>query len=199
MRFPVIISFYTRNTPYEEEVKNLIESCKKFDLAIEVEGIDSFGSWELNCAFKPFFIWRMMEKLGRPVLWVDADGIFLKKPRWQEAFDSDLSVRFHGELDWDHPSKVITSTLFVCPSLEGKAILRRWIRQTQKHLLDPNRTLEFWDQIALRDALNGWEGMLEPMPLSYAKIFDHPSDCISTPDPVIEHYQASRRFKKKYQ
>jgi len=198
MTFPVIISFYTRGTPYEDEVKNLIESCRKFDLTSEIEGIDSFGSWELNCAYKPFFILKMLEKHNRPLLWVDADGMFLKKPQWQEAFDSDLSVRFHEELEWGHPSKVITSTLFASPTREGKEIMRRWIHQTHEHLLDPHRKLEFWDQIALRDALCGWEGILEPMPLSYAKIFDHPSDCISAPEPVIEHYQASRRFKKRY-
>lgn len=196
VRFPVIISFYTKGTPYEDEVQKLIESCRQFDLETAIEGVDSFGSWELNCAYKPFFIWQMLEKLERPLLWVDADGVFLKKPKWQEAFDADLSVRFHPELSWDHPSKVITSTLLAAPSVQGRAIIRKWIQETQQSLLNPGRTLEFWDQIALRDALRGWEGILEPLPLTYAKIFDHPSDCATAPDPIIEHYQASRRFKK---
>lgn len=197
MAFPVIISFYTRATPYEEEVQNLIDSCNRFSLEAKIEGIDSFGSWELNCAYKPFFIWKMLEELNRPLLWVDADGVFLKKPSWQESFEGDLAVRFHEELPWDHPSKVITSTVYISPSIQGKEIIRRWIFQTQKSLLDPKRKLEFWDQIALRDALDTWEGILEPLSLSYAKIFDHPSDCLREKDPVIEHYQASRRFKKR--
>lgn len=195
MTFPVILSFYTKGTPYEKEVLHLIESCKEFGLQTVIEGVESFGSWELNCGYKPFYIWKALEQLNRPVLWVDADGRFLKEPKWQLAFDSDLSVRFHEELNWDHPSKVITSTVFVKPTKQGKEILKRWIQETQKQLLDPKRTVEFWDQIALRDALKGWEGILEPMPLDYAKIFDHPSDCVTVHEPVIEHYQASRRFK----
>lgn len=195
MAFPVIISFYTRQTPYEEEVQNLIESCEKFQLEYEVEGIDSFGSWELNCAFKPFFIMKKLEELQRPCLWVDADGIFVRTPSWQSAFEADLSVRYDLDLPSDHPSKVITSTVFAKPS--AKPLIKLWMRECQIELSKEGRRVEFWDQIALRDAiLRKPEGLsVAPIPLEYAKIFDHPIDEVVSNLPVIEHYQASRRFK----
>jgi len=198
MEFPVIISFYTKNTPYQLEIQNLIASCEAFDLEIQVEGVESFGTWELNCAYKPFFILKTLDELQMPLLWVDADGVFVQKPTWQEAFQSDLSVRYHSELPKDHPSKVISSTIFVAPTPQARHLLKMWIKECQKSLLDPNRKEEFWDQMALRDAIlqKPPEITVSSLPLTYAKIFDHPQDCKEVASPVIEHYQASRRSKK---
>jgi hypothetical protein len=192
MKFPVIISFYTLNTPYQLEVQNLIDSCKKFGLETDIEGVESFGSWELNCAYKPFFILKKLNELQRPVLWVDADGVFVREPSWQEAFEADLAVRQELVAE-DHPSRVISSTVFARES--SKSLLRLWCQMCQKMLLDPEREEEFWDQIALRDAIQASNAKVASMPLAYAKIFDHPGDRQSEVVPVIEHYQASRRFK----
>lgn len=196
--FPVIISFYTEKTPYQIEVQNLMNSCQKFGLSTSIEGVESFGTWELNCAYKPFFLLKKLNELKKPVLWVDADGVFLKKPVWQEAFDSDFAVRLGKELADDHPSKVISSTIFAHYSPKAIGLIKLWAYECQKSLLDPQREEEFWDQIALRDAIlqNPMQATISSMPLSYAKIFDHPQDNQKIQDPVIEHYQASRRYKK---
>ncbi|NGX37023.1 MAG: hypothetical protein K1000chlam2_00173 [Chlamydiae bacterium] len=196
MDFPVIISFYTANTPYQLEVQNLIASCEKFGLEVAIEGVESFGSWELNCAYKPFFILQKLEELNQPLLWVDADGVFARAPTWQAAFEADLAVRMDEGLAADHPSKVISSTVFVRPSEAGKRLVREWIGKCHEILLDPARKEEFWDQIALREAIAKNRARVAPMPLSYAKIFDHPGDCATVENPVIEHFQASRRFKQ---
>ncbi|NGX38755.1 MAG: hypothetical protein KR126chlam1_00065 [Chlamydiae bacterium] len=196
--FPVIISFYTKETPYEKEVENLIASCERFGLEHSIEGVESFGTRELNCTFKPFFLLQKLQELKKPLLWIDADGVVVQKPKWQEAFAADLAVRMHPELADDHRSKVITSTVFIRPTDGAKVLLKLWIKQCQETLLDPNRTDEFWDQTALRDAiLKRPSGIsVSALPLSYAKIFDHPTDRLLAPEPVIEHFQASRRFKK---
>lgn len=195
MEFPVIISFYTADTPYEKEVQNLIASCEKYNLETSIKAIPTFGSWELNCAYKPFFILERLEELDRPVLWVDADGVFTSAPSWQEVFEADLAVRLDPELPDDHPSKVISSTLFARPT--AKPLLKLWVRHCHDLLLDPSRDEEFWDQIALRNAILAKPPSITvtPLPLSYAKIYDHPLDNEKVTNPVIEHYQASRRFK----
>ena len=196
MDFPVIVSFYTAHTPYQLEVQNLIASCEKFGLEMAIEGIESFGSWELNCAYKPFFILQKLEELNRPLLWVDADGVFARAPSWQEAFEADLAVRMDAKLPQNHPSKVISSTIFVRPTEAGKGLVRHWIGKCHEILLDEKRQEEFWDQIALREAIAKSTAQVASIPLSYAKIFDHPEDRQQIEDPVIEHFQASRRFKK---
>lgn len=197
--FPVIISFYTVDTPYQIEIQNLIASCAKYHLQTEIEGYPSFGTWELNCAFKPFFILQKMKELQKPLLWVDADGVFLQQPSWQEeAFQADLAVRMHEDLPKDHPSKVISSTIFVANNKKAEQLIRNWAMETKKLLLDPERKEEFWDQIALRNVLLSSEkqAKIASLPLVYAKIFDHPEDKTAIPNAVIEHYQASRRYKK---
>ncbi|MDN3506897.1 MAG: hypothetical protein P0S96_06680 [Simkaniaceae bacterium] len=191
MDFPAIISFYTEGTPYEEEVQNLIASCKKYNLEAHIKAVPSQGSWELNCAYKPFFILEKLTKLRKPLLWVDADGVFMQKPTYQEVFALDLATRIEDVPD-THPSKVITSTLFVRPGAED--LLRQWIQNCNTMLLDPNRQVEFWDQEALRDVLLQNTTRAGALPISYAKIFDHPGDAAHPS--VIEHHQASRRFKK---
>ncbi|HSW86869.1 MAG TPA: hypothetical protein VLG49_05150 [Rhabdochlamydiaceae bacterium] len=196
--FPVVISFYTKHTFYQMEVQNLIESCNRFGLEQSIEGVDSFGSWELNCAYKPFFILQKIKQLQRPVLWVDADGMFVRQPECIPVFSSDFATRINEECDDAHPSKVISSTVFANYSEEGVAILEAWAEECRKALTCETRKEEFWDQVALRDAiaLKKHSAVIRPLPLSYARIFDHPHDLKQQEPPVIEHYQASRRFKK---
>lgn len=196
--FPTVVSYYTLKTPYEEEVQNLLSSCAHHRIPTSIEGVDSFGSWELNCAYKPFFLLKKLEEIKAPLLWVDADGVFVQSPKWIDAFEADLSVRIHADLPIDHPSKVISSTIFVSYTPAAITLLKLWVKECQRELLDPKRRLEFWDQIALRDAIKRApaQAKIISLPLSYAKIFDHPGDCAEVDEPVIEHFQASRRFKK---
>jgi len=196
--FPLVISYFTKKTGYQLEVQNLIESCERFQVEHLIEGIASFGSWELNCAFKPFFIYQKLQELKRPLFWIDADGLFVQKPRFLAEFEADLSIRMHEEYPADHPSRVITSGIFVNNTPQAEKILKSWALECQKQLLNPARKEEFWDQIALRDVLQreGHGAKVTPLPLSYAKIFDHPLDGEKVQAPVIEQYQASRRYKK---
>jgi hypothetical protein len=193
-KFPTIISFYTADTLYQLEVQNLIASCEKFCLQANIEGVPSFGSWELNCAYKPFFILKKLEELKSPVLWVDADGVFIRKPAFLPQFEADFATRINGDVEEHHPSRVISSTIYVNYTEQGIKIVQDWAQECRRQLIDPERKEEFWDQIALRNALSQAKGIIEPLPLAYVKIFDHPQDQV--PNPVIVHYQASRRLKK---
>ncbi|MFI5333752.1 MAG: putative nucleotide-diphospho-sugar transferase [Chlamydiales bacterium] len=198
MKFPVVVSFYTKNTPYEQEVQALIASCKRFDLSFSIDGIDSFGSWELNCAFKPFFLYQKLQELNTPLLWVDADAVFVAKPAALQEFSGDLAVRLNEELADDHPSKVMSGTVYVNNTSRSQELLRRWAQECVKELMREGRTEEFWEQTALRDILLAKDLKIDlrSLPLSYVKIPGHPLDEKNILSPIIEHHQASRRFKK---
>lgn len=198
MPFPIIISFYTTDTLYQLEVQNLIASCKKFHIPHHIEGVSSYGSWELNCAYKPFFIHKMLRELKRPVLWVDADGVFKKQPEELSVFSKDFAVRINETIPIDHPSHVISSTIYANYTPGADRLLRLWAQYCHQEINRIGRQEEFWDQIALRDALFSQDNpaSFASLPLSYTKIVDHPSDIQAVADPVIEHYQASRRYKK---
>lgn len=62
---PLVISFYTENSPYQLEALNLISSCQELGIEAEIVGVPSQGTWERNCALKPFFIReKLLEKSG---------------------------------------------------------------------------------------------------------------------------------------
>lgn len=190
--FPLVVSYYTKDTMYQLEVQNLIASCEQWGLEHHVESISSLGSWERNCCFKPFFLLEKLQQFQRPLFWVDADGVFLKKPQWLEVFNQDAAVRIHEILENSHPSKVISASLFVNASLGAVALLKAWGQGCINAFLNLERVQEVWDQMILRDVILSGEARAQigTLPIEYLAIQEH-SDAT-----VIAHYQASRRFKK---
>jgi hypothetical protein len=198
MQQPIVISFYTVKTPYEEEVKKLIESCITFGIDADIEGITSVGSWEKNCALKSSFIRQQLDKWNRPVLWVDADAAFLRKPDFADFADVDFAVRVNEFLPKTHESRVVSNTIFVRNNALAISALEKWNELSMNECHRADRAMEFWDQTALRDALEQFPALkFMPMPLKFAKIFDFDDLFISEKEIVIEHYQASRRFKNR--
>jgi hypothetical protein len=97
---PIVVSYYTKNTVYEQEAQNLICSCEQFGIDHLVEAVEDLGSWEKNCAFKPYFLQQKMKELQRPLLWVDADAMFLQKMKQEPFMEADLAA-FCDEKRWD--------------------------------------------------------------------------------------------------
>lgn len=190
---PVVISFYTLNTPYEQEVMRLINSCERLELEHSVDGIESKGSWEKNCGIKPFYILEKLKQFKRPVLWVDADGAFLQMPSFNQFSSCDFSVRIVDFLPKNHREKVISNTVFVNYTPEGLSIVERWGKSCVRKLKNDPKV---WDQAVLRDIiLKEKQAKILPMPLAYSKIYDLDFHRIEQQEVVIEHYQASRLFK----
>jgi hypothetical protein len=196
--FPLIVSFYTKDTFYQLEVQNLIASCEKWQLAHYVEPIPSFGSWERNCAYKPFFLMAKLQQFSKPIFWVDADAVFIKKPKVLDIFDWDFAARINGDWEDTHPSKVNSGSLYINATQGAERVLKLWGQKCIDFLSDPHRTEEVWDQIVLRDVIcRGVPGAkITSLPMGYAAIIDNPNDEKEIDDVVIGHYQASRRFKK---
>lgn len=197
-RFPLVVSYYTKDTLYQLEVQNLIASCEMWGLEHHVEPIDSLGSWERNCAFKPLFLYQKLEQFQRPLLWLDADAVFLQKPEMLAQFAADIATRINPDYGADHPSKVITGSLYINNTEAAKRVLKVWAKGCIDALLDTNRTEELWDQVILRDVFERKDhgARIEALPLGYAMIVGHPLDEAEAGERVIGHYQASRRFKK---
>lgn len=198
MTFPLVVSFYTENTCYQWQAHDLIASCKQWGLEHHVVGVACKGSWEMNCAYKPFFLYEMLKTFKRPLFWVDADAVFVKAPDVLPVFEKDLAVRLNQELEQTHDSYLLSGSLFVNYSAGGEKILRLWAEETVRVLSDKERSYEFWDQIALRDVtLRQPEGVeVGALPPSYAKVGGRPFDEAHVLEGVIYHHQASRLHKK---
>ncbi len=193
---PLIVSCFTKDTPYEKEALDLIESCKNFDLEFVIEGFTSLGSWEKNCCYKADFILEKLKQYQKPVLWIDVDGYIVKPLNFFNDLTCDMCAFIDHDLPNDHPSKLRTSTLFCNYSEKSITLIKNWISSCKTSLAAKERS-EVWDQAVLRDiALKQTEASILDMPLTYLAIASHLKDASQVKDPHIVHTQASRLYKK---
>lgn len=190
---PLFVSYYTLNTGYEQEIKNLTLSSKKLSLETDFVAIESKGSWEQNCCYKPQFLLEMLEKHKRPIVWIDADAVILKKPLFFDSLECDIALRIYEDLPLEHPSKVNTATVYLRNTKQVKELLKLW--KARCHYILANKIGEPWDQSALRDVLFQQESPIsvKPLPDSYCTIYDKKITPLE--DAVILQYQASRTLK----
>jgi len=196
--FPLIVSYYTKDTMYQLEVQNLIASCEQWGVEYLVEPIASFGSWESNCCYKPFFLMQKLEQLKRPLFWVDADAVLVRQPEFLDLFNLDFVVRSNAYLDDLHDSKVMSGSLFVNATAGGAQVLKLWGKACLAAFSNPAREEEIWDQIVLRQVLQAGVlgATIGALPVEYLAIVGYAEDEAVVRNPVICHHQASRRFKK---
>ena len=169
-----IVAFYTEHTPYAMEIKGLMQSCATYGIPIITKGYKSRGSWVQNAAIKPEFLLWALENVGGRLVYLDADARLRAKPILFERLDTPLAVHYRrGEL--------LTGTIFF--DARAKATLEQWLALQQQH---PTT----WDQKVLAQVVGS---KATPLPPEYCQIFDTMSHHGS---PIIEHMQASRRFKK---
>ncbi len=179
----IVVAYYTYKTRYAEEVENLIESIEHFKLPMDIQGMESKGSWQKNCIHKPEFIREMIYKHpDNDILYVDADARIQQYPQLLDDVDFDLGIcPFEEEL--------LGGTLYFANNQKTRDLLDIWIDECHKNL-------EVWEITTLIRILPECEKKLKIkvhlLPPTYCQIFDLMKHY---GDPVIEHFQASRRFR----
>jgi hypothetical protein len=188
--FPVIISFYTRDTGYEDEAKKLADSLNRLNLDYEIIGIADRKNWQLNIRYKPSLISKMLKRYHpRPILYVDADAVFMRFPDLFRGILGDIGVhRVHWE-DYgrNRPDEVLGGTIYVSNCARTQSVLEKWIQGCE------TRSLSVWDQKILQEIIGN---DFYQLPAQYCTIFDSMGSIIK--DPVILHNQASRRLKSGF-
>ncbi|MDZ5696430.1 hypothetical protein [Chelativorans sp. M5D2P16] len=89
---PLFISYFTPDTPYEDRARNLTRSLSRLDLEHIVEPRPAKSNWVENCAQKALFIREIWSRVERPVCWVDADAVLLRRPHELEGLTCDFAV-----------------------------------------------------------------------------------------------------------
>lgn len=192
-RMPLVVSHYTVNTGYEQEVQKLIGTLKKFNLDYYIEPIESLGSWRYNSNYCSRNVQKAMARYpDRDILRVDADARFerypklFEQPEW-ECVDVGY-VRY--SFRWCR-KELLGGTLYFANRLHVRWLVDEWTKlctvesphKKNPVLLDHLLKDCFYDKIRVRE-----------MPPQYCKIFDHMGNI---PKGVIVHYQASRRYKRE--
>jgi hypothetical protein len=186
-----IISFYTKNTPYEQEILNLKNSCEIFNLNYSIEGVDNFGSWIKNINHKPRFIYEKWKLSDIPIVWIDADGILRQNPTLFNNIIEDFAI--HNITHSDGHREFNSSVTFWNKTPSAEIALQKWINVSEADytIMDQLHLQWIWPELTEKYNLKTkW------LPQNYAKIFDWKGPIDTSDSVVIEQFQASRRFKK---
>jgi len=193
---PIIVSFYTKNTSYEKEIKNLERSIKKFGFEYDLQGVVSKGNWRENTYHKAVFMREMLDKHeGRDVAWLDSDAAIQKYPDRFNNFKADIGIHI---IDW---SKYRNSTkeqygnavIYLKNNQRTKNFLDKWIiKNKNTEHCDCGEEVNFGEVLKEMVAKN--EITLEEFDASYSQIFDLMK---AAGEPTVELFQASRRFKNE--
>lgn len=184
-----MITFFTRGTGYEKEVEKLLGSANANKISLHQYSFESAGSWRQNLNFKSECIKKSMTDFpDKDIVFVDADAIIRSYPQLFDHLSTrprqfDIAAQF---FQWRRESKVelLSGTLWIANNDRGREIVDRWHKEGIEH---PEKR----HQQCLQDIVNGY--LIYHLPFSYTAIFDAPQR--KTIEPVIEHFQASRKYR----
>jgi hypothetical protein len=190
MRNPLlVVAYYTIDTPYEAEVENLRRSLAGMPLAAEIAAVPNLRAWQANTQYKAEFLRDMLARHGdrHRLLYVDADAVFRQYPSLLDDIECDIAVHFM-------PRGPLSGTIYLEPTPAAEALVHAWIAANRAH---PDR----WDQVNLgaviRERRTRGDLRVVELPVEYTFIFDLARRDHPDARPVIEHFQASRRFKSR--
>jgi hypothetical protein len=131
-----VVSFYTKDTPYEKESRNLADSLNKFDIPYKFYEVESTGDHVKNVHNKPKIILKAMcEHPGKNIVWMDCNAVVLSEPKELELLDRTIDYDFAAVLVWGRPSrnkivaknwKVIAGCMFFRNSARMRDICTEW-------------------------------------------------------------------------
>jgi hypothetical protein len=180
---PIVVGFYTQGTPYADEALRMAQSAHRFGFETDLHGFQSRGSWWANTSYKPEFLLQMLDKHpGRPLVYVDADGRFVKYPHlFVEDLGKDIGVHYRKGKE-----ELLSGTVWLSGTQSCREIVKEWAHTCKTN---PDK----WDQRMLQKVLEDKQDRVYHLPADYTSIFDSMKE--ESEDPVILHYQASRRLR----
>jgi len=190
-RMPTVVAYYT--PAYHEEAQRLRLSLRGWGLRRHLVPVADRGSWQANTQYKPQFLLDMLDRCAsQPLLYVDADATMDRFPYLLEELDAACDIAIHRR-DWSRkgkPPETLSGTIYLRNCRKVHELLKLWRSINDEH---PNE----WDQRNLERAIKCFGGALKvrELPAAYCCIFDGMPE--AGDNPVITHWQASRRLKQK--
>lgn len=191
-----VVSYYTLDTPYEDEALRLEISLKKHGVDYVVKGLPARDSWVENCAQKALFIRDMANALDEGFWWLDADAELCQP--LPDLAASGVDIAAYATDGWNLNS----GTVFFANSAPARRVIALWCDYCEHYPF-------VWDQLLLMIAVHNvrCQGGLvfENLPETYYKrTKSRPLKQMKhqlfmalgfEKRPVVRQNQASRRFK----
>jgi hypothetical protein len=179
-----VVTFYTSQTEYENEVAGFKKSCEQFNIQYEIFAIESRGSWTANCQAKAEIIKKALNMLQEPIVFVDIDARFMREPVLFETIRSDFAYHY-----LEHRNELLSGTLYFANSGAARDLLDKWIAENEKN--------DCWDQRNLQTVYEKhFPSIGQRLPSSYCKIYDCHEQACDPSEIVIMHYQKSRQYRR---
>jgi len=191
----MIVGYYTVNTPYEEEAKILFKSLNKLGLNYDISGVKTLGSWQANTRFKAGFMLDMLIKHpNHRLLYVDVDAVVHQSPDLFKNYNCDIAVRWQ-DFRW-RKNECLSGTIYMENNERTKLICKLW-RDINVNEGNESNRMEQWnlDTVINKMKADDPNFTYKNLPPEYTMIFDSMRGMYPNIVPVIEHFQASRRFK----
>ena len=186
-----LISFYTPD--YKEDYERLKQSIDKFGIDSDIRKVskrdNSRLEWKVTTLLKAQAIYKAMMKHRRHnIVWVDCDAAIRQYPALFDVFKYDIGVYYKPRQDGT--KELLSGTIFFRNNAAVRDLVAKWIMLNKE-----NNLLDKSDQLNLQKVIDDSRKLkVECLPASYTQIFDLMKN---EGKPVIEHFQASRRFKNK--
>jgi hypothetical protein len=192
----MVVGYYTINTPYEQEAKKLISSLNKFNITHDVIGIPNKGGWQANTRYKATFMLEMLDKhKDHNLLYVDCDAVFHTYPTLFRNYECDVAVRWQ-DFRW-RQNECLSGTIFMANNQKTRSLCRRW-ESLNKKTQSNKANLEQWNLGEIIKDHEKTNGLISKnLPAEYTFIFDIMRQIYPNAIPVIEHFQASRKNKRR--
>jgi len=195
----MVVGYFTLNTPYEKEKEKLIASINKFGLPSYLKGIPNLGDWQKNTRYKAIFLKDILEKFpNKKILYVDVDAEFIKEPLLFKNYSCDIAIRWQ-DFRWKK-NESLSGTIYMESNAKTKILCDKWLKYNNAEYIGSKSPKSF-EQVNLGRVMvemRQTHRLLDKnLPPEYCFVFDHMKKIYPNAKPVIEHYQASRRFRNK--
>jgi len=197
------VAWYTKDTVYEESFKKVLEpSLQKYNLDYTVFPVDNEHKWNKNVCKKPSIILKALNTLKEPIVVIDVDAQITNSPTIFDTIDTNKYDMACHYLDWEtwynRPGRevrkeLLTGTLWFNYNENVLALLKEWSGLCLNNLCA--------DQPPLEQLMKHKYTHLRvfELPLDYIYITSMPNGnepFVKIEQPVIKHFQASRKAKK---
>ena len=203
----VFISYYTKNTIYEEATKTkLIPSLEKFNLPYHIYPVDDLGKWERNRCIRASILFDAMNTFKEDIIWTDADSIINAYPKllYELPLNVDLAI---CKLSWEEmfgrpqdkgKFEIIAGTFLLRNTTKVKWFIKEWKEKTFDNAdLDSVRPQKMLEHLIYQ---HNYDINTYFLPREYCYIVDTPwgtPPAVPIENPIISHYQYSRIARKK--
>lgn len=192
----MIVAYYTLNTPYEQEAEKLRRSLDRLNLQYDLLGVKNLGNWQANTRFKAEFMLDMLDKhKGKNLLYVDVDAIIHAPPVLFKNYNCDIAVRWQ-DFRW-RKQECLSGTIYMANNDKTRKLCKIW-RDTNTKEGSQTKRLEQWNLGNAIEQMKKSDGLIDKnLPPEYTFIFDIMKKIYPNAKPIIEHFQASRRFRNR--